>query len=91
MRKEIILNGNDIINTNNFHEELARMLSFPSYYDNTLDSLLDCLNTYVNPNLTIHWTAHLKSKQYMGHEFDQIIEVFDMAKGYHPQFEYYLS
>ncbi len=91
MRKEIVINGNDITSTINFHQEIARMLSFPGYYDNTLDSLLDCLNTYIDPKLTIHWTSHNTSKAYLGHEFDQIIEVFQMIKGYHPEFEYHLN
>ena len=91
MRKEIVLNGNDIITETNFHEEISKMLSFPSYNDNTLDSLLDSLTTYVDPNLTIHWNAHLISKSNMGHSFDQIIEVFDMVTRYHPQFTYHLN
>ena len=91
MRKEIVLNGNDILSETLFHEEIAKMLSFPSYYDNTVDSLLDSLNTYVDPNLTIHWNAHEISKNNMGHTFDQIIEVFDMVTRYHPQFVYHLN
>ncbi len=91
VRKEVQIIGANITSEANFHEEIARLLSFPSYYDNTLDSLLDCLTSYIDPNLTLHWIGHEQSRKVMGHDFERIIEVFDRAQIYKPSIIYHLS
>lgn len=91
MRKEVQIIGSDILSEQDFHNEIAKLLDFPSYYDFTLDGLLDCLTTYIDPNLTIHWVAHDKSRKSLGHDFNRIIEVFERAQSYCPSLQFYLS
>jgi len=90
MRKEVQIIGSQIYSIEAFHTEIALLLSFPHYYGNNLDDLLDCLVSYIDPNITISWLSHDLSQKQMGHDFERIIEVFDRAKAYHDGFDYQL-
>ncbi|OIQ20593.1 MAG: hypothetical protein BM556_01255 [Bacteriovorax sp. MedPE-SWde] len=91
MRKEVQIIGPQIYNLDDFHREISQLLSFPHYYGNNLDDLLDCLTSYIDPNTTINWLSHDASKRQMGHDFDRVIEVFQTAKSYRSEFEFFLN
>ncbi len=91
MRREIQISGAYITTMEEFHKEISTMLSFPSYYGNNLDDLLDCLLSYIDPNISIYWLNSKLSRDYLKNEFDQIIEVFERVKNEYSTFEYYLN
>lgn len=53
MKKEVFLDGSKIANQEEFHDEIARLLSFPHYYGKNLDDLWYCLSTYIDQNVRI--------------------------------------
>ncbi|EQC44310.1 barstar family protein [Bacteriovorax sp. Seq25_V] len=91
MRREIQISGSFITTMEEFHQEISMMLSFPSYYGNNLDDLLDCLLSYIDPNISIYWLNSKISQKNLENQFDQIIEVFDRVKNEYSSFEYYLN
>ena len=91
MRREVEIIGSQIYSLESFHEEIAQLLHFPHYYAKNLDDLLDCLTSYIDPNLTIHWLNSDVSSHALGNDFQRIIEVFNRAKAHHDSFEYKLS
>ena len=91
MRKEIVIEGGHIYSVADFHENIAKALSFPSYYRPDVDDLYDTLCHYIDPNITIYWNSHSDSQKYLQNEFERIIEVFERVKSQHTSFEYYLN
>ena len=91
MRKEIVIEGGHITSLTDFHESLAKALSFPNYYRHDVDDLYDNLCYYIDPNITIFWNSHRDSQNFLKNEFDRIIEVFERVKSIHSEFEYYLN
>lgn len=79
MRKEIYLDLSFINTPLEFHQEVSKLLSFPSYYDNSLDHFWDCLNSYIDPNLTIYINNYEKIDQIFGVESPGMREVFERA------------
>lgn len=61
MKKELYFDATLIQTTDEFYQEIARLLSFPSYFQHNLDDLWTCLTSYIDPKLrlTIRGVDHL--------------------------------
>ncbi|MDD0851940.1 barstar family protein [Halobacteriovorax sp. GB3] len=91
MKRELELTGATILSLEDFHEEIAKLLSFPHYYDKTLDGLWDCLNSYIDPRIKLNWTNHDISKDHMGYDFQRVVDVLQSSASNLEEFEFYLN
>lgn len=88
---EKILDGNKINCIEEFHKEIASILSFPDFYGNNLDALWDCLTGHIDTNFKLVWINHLRNKYNLGDDFDSIIAMFDDLKQEQEDFDYELK
>lgn len=86
-KRELYLDGAHIYSVEDFHDQVAQLFGFPSYYGRNLDDLWDCLNSYIDPNLrlTIRSFDHLI--HIFGPEAEALKEVFEKLPQYHPEME----
>lgn len=87
MKKEISINGRAIITPQQFHQEIAQLLSFPSYYQANLDDLWTCLTSYVDPNLRLIIRDMDHLCKVFGSEVSAFQEIFDRLADSCPQME----
>ncbi|WP_431642933.1 barstar family protein [Enterobacter mori] len=78
--REIILDGNRIHSTEDFHDLLSQALDFGPYYGKNLNALWDRLSTDVERPVKIIWLNSKLSREYLGEYFDKIIQVFEQTK-----------
>jgi len=71
--KEIILDGNMLLNKETAHDYLKKMLELPEYYGENLDALYDCLTELQDVEITIY------AKQQENIYFNRMIRVFKEA------------
>lgn len=71
----IDIDGEKMVTEADFHQAIARALSFPPHYGNNLDALSDLLGTDVARPLTLHWKHAAASRRAMGRSFDRIVGV----------------
>lgn len=86
-KRELYLDSGSIYSIEDFHEQVAQLFGFPSYYGRNLDDLWDCLNSYIDPclRLTIRDFDHLI--QVFGPEAEALKEIFEKLPQYHPEME----
>ena len=91
MKKQIILDGDSINNISDFHNEIAVLLDFPEFYGKNLDALWDCLTGFIDPDFTLVWKNHTKSRDVLGDKFDKIIELLEDLKNEEDEFNFELQ
>ena len=91
MAREVVLDGSTIQSMEDFHKLMATELKFPAYYGNNLDALWDMLSNLKDPNITIIWKNHRKSRDGLGHQFMTIISIFEDTRNEHADFSYQLE
>jgi len=86
-KRELYLDGSIIYSVEDFHDQVAQLFGFPSYYGRNLDDLWDCLNSYIDTNLrlTIRDFEHLIDV--FGPESVGLKDIFDKLPQYHPELE----
>lgn len=77
---EVILDGNKILNLNEFHEELKNKLHLPHFYGDNLDSLWDCLTGEIDLPIIIKWQNISISKQALGKSSELLISILKDAE-----------
>lgn len=77
---EIIIDGERIKTTDDFHLEIKEKLEFPDYYGENLDALWDCLTGSIDLPVTLVWDNADLSKENLGDEFDRIVDLFSSAE-----------
>lgn len=85
-KKEIILEGENIKNIEDFHNQIKEKMKFPDYYEKNLDALLDCLREIETPT-TLSWQDFKISKENLGDKVNKILEVFKQAEKEVPEFK----
>ena len=75
----LTIEGSAIKSINDFHRAIKKGLGFPNYYGENLDALWDCL-AYTDPPVDIVWKDFEKSKPYLGHYSQKIIDLFSAAE-----------
>lgn len=80
IKKDIILDGQNIHTEADFHRVLSELLDFGPYYGKNLDALWDRLSTDVERPVKIIWLHSALSNQRLGERFDKIIKIFERAK-----------
>lgn len=91
MKKELILNGDSINSIDEFHIKIAKLLDFPEFYGKNLDALWDCLTGFIDPEFTLIWKNHTKSKKVLGDSFEKIIKLLKDLKEEESEFEFKLQ
>lgn len=91
MKRDIEIMGSNIYSLEDFHQEIEKLLSFPHYYDRSLDALWECLTHYIDPNIRINWINHNVSKKQMGHDFERVVSLLQSAASEIPEMELYLN
>lgn len=61
---EIIIDGERIKTTDDFHLEIKEKLEFPDYYGENLDALWDCLTGSIDLPVTLVWDNADLSKEF---------------------------
>jgi ribonuclease inhibitor len=77
---ELIIDGNEFYSIDAIHSFLMRRLELPDYYGGTLDSLWDCLTSWVEMPLTIKWTNFVISRNRIGGGAEKMIDLFSEAE-----------
>ncbi|AVV38289.1 MULTISPECIES: barstar family protein [Pantoea] len=77
---EIILDGSEIKNEQDFHKFMSKLLDFGPYYGTNLEALRDRLSNDVERPVTIIWINSEQSKQYLGECFHRIVQIFEKSK-----------
>ncbi|MFP1755927.1 barstar family protein [Lonsdalea quercina] len=80
IKKDIVLDGQNIGTEADFHKVIAELLDFGPYYGKNLDALWDRLSTDVERPVRIIWSHSELSKQCLGERFDKIIQIFERTK-----------
>lgn len=75
MKKEVIINGSELLNREVCHSYLKEQLELPPYYGCNLDALWDILSTwdYDVCFVVIHYQ---KIREYLGQYGEDLISVF---------------
>ena len=87
MKKEVYFDGNTIESIVEFHEEMARLLSFPSYYQHNLDDLWTCLTSYINPNIRLIIQGTNSIYQVFQSESVGLQDIFERLPGSCPEID----
>lgn len=91
MKRDVEIMGSNIYSLEDFHKEIEKLLSFPHYYDRSLDALWECLTHYIDPNIRINWINHNTSKKQMGHDFERVVSLLQSAANEIPEMEFFLN
>ncbi|MGH1475084.1 barstar family protein [Yersinia proxima] len=78
--REIILDGNRIHSSDDFHNILSQELGLGPYYGKNLNALWDRLSTDIERPVKIIWLNSEFSKKVLGEYFDKIVEIFEQVK-----------
>ncbi|MGH1594261.1 barstar family protein [Yersinia proxima] len=78
--REIILDGNRIHSSDDFHNILSQELDLGPYYGKNLNALWDRLSTDIERPVKIIWLNSEFSKKVLGEYFDKIVEIFEQVK-----------
>jgi len=87
MKKVIEIDGHNILSSSDFHREIKQKMDFPDYYGNNLDALWDCLSGHADTDVRLIWKNHAISKEKLGADYADIIEIFNDLKVECPEFE----
>ena len=68
-----VLDGQTVKSTQTFYDEIARQLSFPSYFGRNLDALWDVLTVDIEGPIEIVWNGSRISHAIMGHEYKRLV------------------
>lgn len=82
--KEIILQGNMLVDAESAHSYLAEELDFPEYYGRNLDALYDCLTDLRDIKIKIEVNGN--ENAYLIH----ILQVFEDASEENDDIEVYI-
>jgi ribonuclease inhibitor len=77
---EIIIDGGRIKTEEDFHNEFSSSLGIGTYYGRNLHALWDVLSASVERPVTLVWRKSNESKQWLGADFDAIVDVFCRVK-----------
>ncbi|CNI06945.1 Ribonuclease inhibitor [Yersinia aldovae] len=77
---EIILDGNRIHSSDDFHNILFQELDLGPYYGKNLNALWDRLSTDIERPVKIIWLNSEFSKKVLGEYFDKIVQIFEQVK-----------
>lgn len=77
---EIEIRGNEIFSDKDFHNQLAQALNVELYYGKNLDALWDLLSFNVERPLILRWSSAELSKQHLGEDFNNILQVLQQVK-----------
>lgn len=77
---KILISGKNIKNITDFHKAFSCALGIENYYGENLHALWDVLSANVERPATLIWNNSSESKQYLGTDFDAIVDVFDRVK-----------
>lgn len=72
---EIIINGEDIKSAHDFHRAFSSILGIESVYGENLHALWDVLSASIERPVNLIWKRSEQSKQSLGADFDEIIDV----------------
>lgn len=87
MKKELYFDVTHIESTEQFYQEIAVLLSFPSYFGHNLDDTWTCLTTYIDPHLrlTIRGVDHLY--EIFGSQAQGLRDIFEQLPNTCPDLE----
>lgn len=88
MKKELILNGNEIVSEESFHKAIGKFFEIEGFYGENLDALWDVLST--SRCISIIWIKHKNSEKNLGDYFYSIIDIFNDVSQLKNQFEFKL-
>jgi len=83
---EIIIDGGRIRTETDFHDEFSSALGIRAYYGKNLHALWDVLSASVERPVTLVWRDSSESKQWLGTDFDAIVDVFRRVETQDKQF-----
>ncbi|EQC49233.1 barstar [Bacteriovorax sp. BSW11_IV] len=91
MKREVEIMGSILYSLDDFHREVEQLLSFPHYYDRSMDALWECLTHYIDPNIRINWINHEMSRKQMGNDFERVVSLLQSAAADIYEFEFVLN
>lgn len=91
MKNIVELDGSAIKSEKDFHDQISRILEFPSHYGRNLDALWDCLSGEINTDIRLVWKSHADCKKALGTKFDDIVKILNELKNDCNDFEFTLE
>ncbi|MGA4472914.1 barstar family protein [Ectopseudomonas chengduensis] len=77
---KIEIDGDKVLNEQDFHRQLAVMLGVEEFYGCNLNALWDLLTGGVDRPIVLIWKSSETSRRHMGRSFPEIIELLDSVK-----------
>ncbi|WJG07962.1 barstar family protein [Aliiglaciecola sp. LCG003] len=84
----IIIDGKDFKNEQEFHKLIKIKMDFPDYYGENLDALWDCLTSEIEQPISITWVNFKDSLELLGDDAVNIASTFEDASSELPNFEF---
>lgn len=91
MKKEIYFDARNVSNEEEFHQHIAKLLEFPSYYGNSLDELWEFLTNYIDTNIKLYIQGYDHLKSIMGSRVTALDDIFSRLESTCPEMEVYLN
>lgn len=75
----IVIDACEFNTIEEFHELIKEKMNFPEDYNDTLDDLWDCLVHKVNQPVNLYWLDFETSRDLLGSDADDLLELFTEA------------
>jgi ribonuclease inhibitor len=87
MKKQALIDGDNVSSEEDFHVKIARAMDFPAYYGKNLNALWDILSGDLPQPTNLVWSNAAKSRIRLGPTFNEIVKVLKEAQAQYASWE----